>query len=1465
MAPNRWAEVGREAHDRLRLERRDALVAHKLQHTATPPDDLLATMLIDTQVSPCLSTSRVKAAIGAVQLFIHRCIMGLEPEVPLSADVAKWWRWMQNFRVWQANRKVFLYPENWIEPELRDDKTPPFVELEGALAQQELTKVNVQSAFRGYLGAVHEVGRLEIVAVFTEKRSDCAKVLHVVGRRWSQPRTHFYRQRIGESQWTPWEKLDADIEGEHVMVTVSNGRPTVIWPAIREERDPSGGKDAAGEPLKRWAIRFFWVEREHGRWGAKRSMDPEEVATASKIGSDKFAYIAKASPGSLSVSVELSRVEAQSGVEMLATGDIALPTCSAPGGVSALKPDSSKRPLAMRQRLAGNLGLDTSCVRPLTGEGILILGSGGTMDWVFNPSTPRLGRYQLTPDLVDDAFTTRAFVFQNERDTFVIEPTPTPPRLRVLGEGKYFVGSAASANDAVKHVLSIALDGAKDDGSTALDLSAPVDNPDAPRFYRVSTLEHPQVCELAQRAETSSLEALLSLETQRSQGLTKKPQTFVEFYKPDRVTKPYPLEAIDFSRSGAYATYNWELFFHAPLLIAVRLMQSDRYEEALGYLQLVFDPTVGVAADASGPSRYWQFVPFREVGTPTSVVDILAVLGSDAPNKRALASVLAQLDAYRNEPFNPHLIARLRPGAYMRMVVMRYLDCLIGWGDQLFRRRTLEANNHATLLYVTAAQILGPRPRAVPRGSAQSVTPKDVLAAQDSLEKRLEDVLGEMETNPGCASETPTWPVFDTVRFCVPPNEKLLAYWDTVADRLFKIRHCQDIDGNAISLPLFEPPIDPAILVRATAAGVDIGRVLDGSSVPLPSYRYPIVSQKALELCNDVKALGSELLAVLEKRDAEELSRLRSTQEVALLDAVRSVRQGQLQEAERQLAALERQRDTVEMRRAHYQEVLQRMNAKEGSAERKTKDGNQLARTRGMLEAIAAVFNALPSFSFGTQVLVSWGLPNVGASLEATARGVGVSAQERLAEAAAISVQGSYDRRSEEWDFQGRIAAAELKQLDQQIAAAQIRVAMAERDVANHDRQRDNARAVDAQMRSKFTNRELFDWMAREASTAYGAAFQLALDMARRAEKCFQFERGAKGRSYIGVAHWDDLRRGLLAGTRLHQELRLMEMAYLDENRRDYEITKHISLSLLDGNQLFALRMTGECMIELDEKHFDVDHPGHYLRRIKSVSLTIPAVVGAHASINAKLTLERSAIRETGSETGDLRILPNGIESIVTSGGQNDSGMFETNLRDERYLPFEGAGAISRWKLELKPEQNQFDPASLTDVILHMRYTAREGTEELRKARAALVRDEPPTMTRLFSLEHDFSAAWAATREAREAGEAFELDLDFTPFLPRRASGTWKVGSVVVVPLGQTNDASTPTFALRPKGVAVGVPGRNGEWPPNTLENDDTAPRRVEFVGHEARTAFELNAGEVNAVAGGERIAGGVILALLTT
>ena len=112
--------------------------------------------------------------------------------------------------------------------------------------------------------------------------------------------------------------------------------------------------------------------------------------------------------------------------------------------------------------------------------------------------------------------------------------------------------------------------------------------------------------------------------------------------------------------------------------------------------------------------------------------------------------------------------------------------------------------------------------------------------------------------------------------------------------------------------------------------------------------------------------------------------------------------------------------------------------------------------------------------------------------------------------------------------------------------------------------------------------------------------------------------------------------------------------------------------------------------------------------------------------------------------------------AIVTSSAQQDSGMFEPNLRDERYLPFEGAGAVSTWTLTLPDKFRPFDYETISDIIVHIRYTARDARDggALKKACQAVLQDALNALTspddaahgfglaRLFSLRHEFPTEW---------------------------------------------------------------------------------------------------------------------------
>ena len=122
-------------------------------------------------------------------------------------------------------------------------------------------------------------------------------------------------------------------------------------------------------------------------------------------------------------------------------------------------------------------------------------------------------------------------------------------------------------------------------------------------------------------------------------------------------------------------------------------------------------------------------------------------------------------------------------------------------------------------------------------------------------------------------------------------------------------------------------------------------------------------------------------------------------------------------------------------------------------------------------------------------------------------------------------------------------------------------------------------------------------------------------------------------------------------------------------------------------------------------------------------------------------------------------------EAIATSSGQNDSGLFELSFRDERYLPFEFAGAVSRWRIELPPETNFFDLDTLSDVVLHLNYTAREGGDALAAAAAEAARCRlPGDGLRLFDVRRDLSDAWPGLqrrhghdRPSRIAGPTSDL------------------------------------------------------------------------------------------------------------
>ena len=1742
-----WLTLSAEIQDVLRERKRDALAAYLL--TKPPVDaatgkwentnDLYAYFLLDVEMSSCQLTSRLVQASGSVQLFVQRCFMGLEPDVVVQADGATgdsawgWWKWMRKYQVWVANRKVFLWPENWIEPELKKDRSPFFKDMENELLQNELNQYTAETAFSNYLEKLDSVAQLEIAGFYQEDDGDDT-IVHVFGRTaGAEPHLYYYR-RYDYRQWSPWEKVELDIQGDYLIPAVVNKRLFLFWPIFTEVPDevansrvtlPSPGvtgftpdktkkrlrlqmavsnyrqgqwtpkkvstdfheSEKYDAEIERKHYRFFAIDRsdaggsfsigydgfsvgsaaaaentkENLETAVTATQNAETDATTAKTKADedlKKAQVAFSSVSSafnlvkdlepyvnkvvatseaFDKSCDAVRIDAKDAKEQtkpraydatdkaatvvaavrdateanafkLAVGYLFwslvrvedravelnkyyddhdklnpvrylnkqnLPDLSkdaqkdlrlaVEAGAEALrtitesKDDAFTATVTADDKLEKAIALATDATnarnnfKPDAAEHAKLSGAfeisgckgvpeithdlSVTFEHVLRPELDSVGNHAVflkwvelgepkevsinqnndfalqhfgqvlmwAPNIfkmsppwhlsyldkfwLDAASTDNTpivpmgtglpFFYNDKKRTFFVLPSIPPLQGRgVRGyyqemkrlfrqlEGYYEGRLQTNLNSFNIYALSVQ---ERLEGEKNIWQAFPEERPpfytnqkssytdeqfihllkrllmqNVYYFLGVQSLQlfqsqqfhfknfyHPFVTDFAKLVYNplKGIPALMSRETQ----LKNTGFSFDRSYYPTGavVELPpqypllkdcYPNEIVDFTPDGAYSPYNWELFFHAPLLIANSLSKNQRFEEAREWYHFIFNP-IGVESSVPGGlpmSKYWITKPFFETTDPQYVQqridNIMGMLASDTSlpdfSEQAKKDLEDQVTDWRTNPFEPHRIANYRTVAYQKTVVMNYLDNLVAWGDNLFRQDSMESINEATQLYILAAEILGPRPKRIPPKRIPPIESFNELQTEfDKFSNAMVEVENVVQWMGSIASNPSDRPQLPMLYFCIPQNDKMLGYWDTVADRLYKIRHCMNIEGVVRQMALFEPPIDPAALVKAVAGGVDISSALADLNAPLPLYRFNVLLQKANEVCSDVKALGSALLSALEKKDAEAMGLLRQGQEIHLLESVKAVREKQIEEAKENLEGTKKYKMIAEAKRDYYRNIEEISYGEQLSLDKQeTAFGHQGKAQR--YNIAASVLGALPNCTVGVSgfggsphVNFQFSIGNIISALQAASGSEIQLSNAASFEAGRASTLASYKRRFDDWKLQERLAEKELEQIDKQIASAELRIAIAEKEFNNHVLQIENAKSTDDFMRSKYTNQELYQWQVGQISGVYFQSYKLAYDLAKRTERCFRFELGLQESSYINFGYWDSLKKGLLSGEKLQYDLRRLENAYLEQNRREFELTKHVSLKLLDPLALVKLRETGRCFFRLPEEIFDLDYPGHYFRRLKSVSLTLPCVVGPYTTISCTLRLLKNSVRintanhdkgysrntdDNNLPAEDDRFVENNIpvKAIAASHAQNDSGVFELSFRDERYLPFEGAGAISEWSLELfndLPSNNstpsnpdfgkllrQFDYDTISDAILHVKYTAREDAgpfknEAVKHLREYFVQHGASPSLRLFNLRQEFPTQWQRFLNPANPASGNIFELEMTPGLFR--------------------------------------------------------------------------------------------------
>jgi len=1390
--------------------------------------------LIDTQMSSCQVTSRVVQAYIAVQIFVERCLMNLEaPAInvdPNQDETWNWWNWMSRYRIWEANREVFLYPENWLIESQRPNRTEIYQKLEQEVRQGESTTDYLETVVLNYIDRLDGLAHLLVTGTYQDPATGD---IYVVARTQADPPVFYYRTYSSANDtWNGWIQIPLDIKAHQVVPSLYRGRLCLFWMEVKVSNEPSQSvppAQASSSPPSQQADRYvsigvyFSIFRNNA-WAPAQSAKgklfdkpffdntstPNDARTVAALytikvqaqnpqpgyGTTLFVDIFRLGNFQLVNNITIFFVTISFGQPVVdgidnsvavhlgravfdgRFADLELQNFDVAGQfLGQLEGTNYDYSVPLLSHAQSTYGPDAQPLLPLTAPDPNLTSEPGAVPLVpmagalsTGPADPTQGSPQNTVL----AFTSVDALEQNVGRLLNQAQVP----FRVIGPvsdlgfdpASYFFFQDNRRSYYVQTQKYYATGSAWSPVVPSNPASAPYEV-----RYQFHPFYHPFTGLFWNQLAGGGFDLFYDPNLQQnpdqidnsgsdvfSFGTNYQPSWRV-WWDHDDVTGA-DRQFLNFALDSSFGVYNWELFYHIPIYIAQLLSQNQQFQDAQSWFHYVFNPTLQGSDPV--PQRFWIPKPLHNL-TPAQVLGqqinaLLQAVNFGDP------TALQQVAKWQADPFDPFLLADLRLGVpYMKYTVMSYLDNVIAWGDNLFSTQSREALSEATLLYVIAAEMLGPTPTAV-------TPPQHADESFDQLEAKLdafanalveiENVIGGAGAAGGSGSGAANGgiPPLQTFYFKIPTNEKLLGYWSTVADRLYKLRHCQSITGAPLQLALFDAPIDPGLLIAAQAAGVDLSSVLSNIFAPLPSYRFTSLYPVALDFVNAVRAYGASLQAALEKSDSGALSLLQQTTQQQLLIDGNQVLDWQVQQAEQNLAAAQESYNLAQQKYS-FNTTQGFMNAAEVIALGLETTAIVLNGIAGFAHGTAAVAHAFPDITIGVQgfggtavAIVKDGGGNAGAAAGEGGKTLGALAAIADKSSGLAKTLGDMWNRQTNWNEAGAEAKIQMNQANDQIAAAQLALQIAQQNQTLHQEQIDDLQKQIDFLNNKFTNDGLYDWMASSLSATYFQSYQLAYQMCKAVERCYQYELGAQGTSFIQFGYWDNLYKGLLAGESLNHDLRRMEASYFQENARRFEISRFVSLGILDATALQALLVNGTCTFNLPESLFDNDYPGHYNRRLTRVSMTVVYPnPGKFDNIKATLTMVSNKVRiSTDTSAGyvetnsDPRFVYNYAavpQKIAMGNAQDDPGLFLTtlsnNLSDQRYLPFENAGAISKWSLEMQQSCNEVDLSGVGDVILHLYYTALDGGNPLKTAASQYYTANPPSAgLKVFSAQNDFVA-----------------------------------------------------------------------------------------------------------------------------
>ncbi|MEB0046399.1 MULTISPECIES: neuraminidase-like domain-containing protein [unclassified Pseudomonas] len=1329
-------------------KRRSALVEYCIGQVGKPaqdkfnflrtPGDLFELLRLDPLDSYPVQSSWVAEATSCAQQFIHAAYRKLEPGYEQQAfdpKDLKLWELYNNYPDWAAVAQIGVYPENFINPFVRQRKTGLFKTLENDLNQTRLNSDSVQRALQNYLQTFEQTCNLDVLSGYMDGTTPSRADYYFIGRQRVPPFQCFWRKAeielapgctaINPVAWGEWQPVDIGT-GDTVLdirPVFWGGRLCVVWAQWRNRTV----EVVDGQPIVRLPYRLeinLAFMTQNGQWSAPLSLHASELESDVSASARLIATVAvgdRHPKGVLGVSLR----NATPNLNVFVVRDVLMRPVPEDNGTWLDFLALYRFPDALTVQHPLSAQNQPTVTAEFTAPGSLTSYYGLQVLFISGSDKDRLvvrGMCKLTALVPATATFTLTLLNPASGDPQVVEvvgstvggwATPWMQVERTAGgftANVQFTLGGTAVYGTTKFTL--AMSGLPRFVPAALEKNT-ANAAQFIAFKQTGTLAHARLNslfgpELVQRAHVS-VEAVLDWETQ-----------FLMEPPPDSAALAEPNGAYN----GANGLYFWELSFHLPHLVAIRLRAEDRYQDAQNWLHYLFDPRAP-ANEASIPSKpaYWRCRPLVSDGN----------LGCES-----------QL------PIDPDAIGYSAPRHLRILVFIEYVKNLIAWGDWYYRQLTRDNLVAAKLCYVQAEFLMGKPPvaRAVTDWETTTVgqllTMSSTRPALEQFEKNLEFALADI---PPSAQAAPLLGLLANEPFKLPINGQLLDLFDLPGRRLNNLRNNLTLDGKPLDIPLFSPPTNPNQLLRDLAAGGVGGPRSMGGRLVVGAFHWRVVFDIAMRSVQALQDYGSQVLRLLEQRDRAEQEETQQSHLVELGDYARAVQEQSIAQLEANVTSLIQSRATARERADTYARWYEEnVSAVEYEVMENLQVAKKLHVASTALQAVGAAIDSVPNI-FG----LANGGHRPGSIAYAVGNGLELASAAVQIDADKQAVTETYRLRRREWELQRNQAMAETLAIDEQIAAQRIAVDAARASLDQTLRGNAQALTVYNFMKKRATNAELFGWLLGQLKALHYQAYDAVLSLCLNAQSSLSAETGEYDSVPALPQVWLDNRYGLTAGEHLREYLLRMERRHLQSHERRLDRVKTVSLRRLfddasDPQAVHAdwhaaldwLQGSGVLEFKLTQLLFDREHPGDYCRLINSVEVDLPVLVGPYEDVRATLQQIGSTTATRASAHSveyllwpDETVAPADVQFNLRSGQQiglsvgiADNGMSAIKPDEGLLNPFENTGAVSRWQLNFPWPKKAAQSAmldSLTDVIVRIRYTAKGGEPSFRLAVENLV------------------------------------------------------------------------------------------------------------------------------------------------